>query len=394
MIRQVLALVRLHVAQLLRDPPELIGLVAVPLLLMYVFGSAFRGAGAEPVRVAFSDEDSSTASRAIARVVDAEEAFEVTMTSAPKARQLVQDGKAALAVLVPDGFEAGLADGRAKVVVVRDPADEASWGAFAVVRGAVLRVEGNARAARTVTAFDPSATFASVFVEADASWEPTPPVSTVGERVARSSVRGDSVLPDQQTLSAIGFTVWFVLFMTLGTAGGILEERESGTLLRLLSTPVRTVTLVAGKVAGVFASAALQACVLVTVGALAYGVPWFRDPGGVALLLGAYLLAATGLGVAVSALARTRAQMSGLTPLVATGAAMLGGCLWPIEIVPPVMQYVARLLPTGWAVAGLTDVVVRNQGIQSALVPAGVLLGMAVVTLALGSRIIAAERSR
>jgi len=54
-----------------------------------------------------------------------------------------------------------------------------------------------------------------------------------------SEVRGDSVLAEGQAQSSIGFTVWFILFMTFGSAGGILEEREQGTLRRLLVAPHR-----------------------------------------------------------------------------------------------------------------------------------------------------------
>ena len=70
---------------------------------------------------------------------------------------------------------------------------------------------------------------------------------------------------------------------------------------------------------------------------------------------------------------------------------MLGGCLWPIEVVSPFMQTVARLTPTGWAVIGLTDVVARNQGIGAALLPAAVLLGFAAVSLGIGVRMLRFE---
>jgi ABC-2 type transport system permease protein len=138
-------------------------------------------------------------------------------------------------------------------------------------------------------------------------------------------------------------------------------------------------------------AATVQALVLVLVGALAFGVPWGRDPLGVALVLGSYILAGTGLAVMISALVRTRYKMSGLSPLVSTGFAMLGGCLWPLEIVSPFMQTIAKLTPTGWAVMGLTDVVARNQGLASAALPTLVLLGFAVVTLGVGAKMLKFE---
>jgi len=202
----------------------------------------------------------------------------------------------------------------------------------------------------------------------------------------------DRSLPAREVVSeTIGLTVWFILFMTFGSAGGILEEREQGTLRRLLVAPVGRATVLTGKVAGTVLAATVQALVLVTVGALAFGVPWGRDPAGVALLLGSYILAGTGLAVMVSALVRTRDQMSGASPLISTGLAMLGGCLWPIEVVSPTMQTIAKLTPTGWAVMGLTDVVVRNQGLQAAVTPSLVLLAFAAVTLGIGAKMLRFE---
>jgi len=127
------------------------------------------------------------------------------------------------------------------------------------------------------------------------------------------------------------------------------------------------------------------------VGALVFGLPWGRDPLGVALVLGSYILAGTGLAIMISALVRTRDQMSGLSPLVSTGLAMLGGCLWPLEVVAPAMRSIAKLTPTGWAIIGLTDVVARNQGVAAALLPTFVLLGFAAITLGIGVKMLKFE---
>ena len=70
---------------------------------------------------------------------------------------------------------------------------------------------------------------------------------------------------------------------------------------------------------------------------------------------------------------------------------MIGGCFWQLEIVSPVMQFLAKLTPTGWAMLGLTDVVARNQGFEAALVPILVLLGFAAVTLGIGARVLSFE---
>lgn len=392
MMRKILTLAWLNTVQLLRNPAEVVGLVVFPLALTMLFGSAFAGAQATELGVLFVDEDGSAYSAQVGELIDAEESLKVEETTRDEAEAQIAAGDAAVVVLVPEGFGSDLSGAGATIEIMRNPTSQSGYAVFSVVQGIAMRMSGNAAVAEIVsTAVPGAAAFDDVYADTDAEWEPTPPIYTEGQTVVASEVRGDSVLADGATQSSIGFTVWFILFMTFGSAGGILEEREQGTLRRLLVAPVSRGTILSGKVLGTVLAATVQALVLVLVGALAFGVPWGRDPFGVALVLGSYILAGTGLAVMVSALVRTRDQMSGLSPLVSTGLAMLGGCLWPLEIVSPFMQTIAKLTPTGWAVMGLTDVVARNQGLASAALPTLVLLGFAVVTLGVGAKMLKFE---
>ncbi len=392
MMRKILALAWLNALQLLRNPGEVVGVLVLPLALTMLFGSAFSG-GEKPMSVLLVDEDATVYSAQVGRLLDAEESFETSAVTRAQAEDLIAKGDAAVAVLVPAGFQSGLKGDGAEIEVLRDPASESSFAVISVVQGVAMRMSGDVQAAKIVVSMAAPgvASFDAVYDTADAQWDPTPPVYAKGETVVASQVRGDSVLAEGATLSSIGFTVWFILFMTFGSAGGILEEREQGTLRRMLVAPISRGTIVGGKIVGIVLAALVQALVLVGVGAFAFGVPWGRDPLAVFAVLGSYVLAGTGLAVLVSALVRTRGQMAGLSPLISTGLAMLGGCLWPIEVVAPLMQTVAKFTPTGWAVMGLTDVVARNQGMAAAIVPSLVLLGFAAVSLLFGARLLRFE---
>jgi ABC-2 type transport system permease protein len=392
-MKRILALAWLNALQLLRNPAELVGVIGLPLALTLLFGSAFSGQGDRPLTVLVVDEDGSSYAGQVDSLIDAEPSFETSAVARSEAERLISDGDAGVAVIVPEGFGEGVKRGDARIEVLRDPASETAFAVISVVQGVAMRMSGNASVATAVTDLVPpgAVDFADVYARTDALWEPEPPVTAEGQVVVAAEVRGDSVVADGATLSSIGFTIWFVLFMTFGSAGGILEEREQGTLRRLLVAPVSRGTIIAGKVAGVLLAAVAQVLILVTVGDVLFGVPWGRDPLAVAMVLGAYVLAGTGLAVLVTALVRTRDQLGGLSPLVSTGLAMLGGCLWPIEVLSPFMQTIARLTPTGWAVIGLTDVVARNQGAASALLPTAVLLGFAAVSLGIGVKMLRFE---
>ncbi|MDO9556024.1 MAG: ABC transporter permease [Coriobacteriia bacterium] len=394
MIRKILAIGLLNVQQMLRNPTELVGVILLPVALTLVFGSAFGGGEDRPVTVPVVDEDASAYSAQVGALLGAEESFEVTTVARAEAERRVREGEAAIAVIVPDGFGEAVENGDAIIEVMRDPASQNGFATMAVLEGVAVRMSADVTAARIPEQMPfplPLTSFAERYDAADALWEPAPPVSVVGQTVVASEVRGDAEFASNTTQSSAGFTVMFIMFVTFGGASGILEEREQGTLRRLLITPNHKTVLVVGKIFGIVITAVLQALILVGIGAALFGVPWGNDPLAVGVMLLSYILAVTGLAILVSAVVRSRDQLSGLMPLLSVGLAMLGGSFWPLQIVSPFMQTIAKLTPTGWAMIGLTDVVARNQGLEAAVLPAAVLLGFAAVSMGIGARLLKFE---
>lgn len=399
-MRKVFALVRLDVAQVFKDRSQLFGMIALPLLLTLFFGLMLGGSGESRVSVALADADGSEASVLAARLVREEPSFRVVEATPARARILVGRGDVAAAVILPSGFGNAVRLGQqAEIELVKDPRDTAAIAVGQVIEGVAGRIAADARIAdialRTLEDLaappgapphGPTPSFDDLYKNADAAWEPRPPVTVDSREVRASAVRGDRTVPMGFSQFSLGFTVMFVLFIAFNGAGGILEERENGTLARLLTTPTSKTVLLAGKLLGVYTTCLAQALIMISVGAFVFRVPWGNDPLGVAVIVGVYALAATGLGLLLSSIVRTRSQISSLGSVLAVVLAMLGGCYWPIDIVSPTMRSIAWFTPTGWAMRGLTDIVVRNQGLGQAWTPALVLLGFAAVSFAAGVR--------
>ncbi len=394
MIRRILAIAFLNVQQVLRNPAELVGVLLLPVALTLIFGTAFGGGGETPVTVPVVDEDASAYSAQVVRLLSAEPSFEVTMVARAEAERRVSAGEDPVAVILPEGFGADVERGSATIGVMRDPASQGGFATQAVVEGIAVRMSGDVAAAHVPDQMPfpvPPASFAERYTAADKLWEPVAPVSVEGQTVVASKVRGDAEFASNNTQYSTGFTVMFIMFVTFGGASGILEEREQGTLRRLLITPSHKSQLIVGKILGIVITAVLQAAILVGIGSAFFKVPWGSDPIAVVSLLLSYILAVTGLAILLSAVVRSRSQLSGLMPLLSVGLSMLGGSFWPLQIVSPFMQTVARCTPTGWAMIGLTDVVARNQGMAAAAVPTLVLLGFAAASLMLGARLLRFE---
>jgi ABC-2 type transport system permease protein len=311
------------------------------------------------------------------------------------ARAKVQSGDAPAAVIIPAGFGRHVERGTtATVVTVRDPGSSEAQALVEVVRGATARLATNAKAAHVTGdalvlggggVYPSNAPdFRTLFAEADRFWKPSPPVGTDAQVVRANATHTAELSAPATTQYSLGFTVFFVLNIAFSGAGGLLEEREHGTLRRLLATPASRFEIVGGKVTGVAAMAAFEAAMLVGFGATLFRVPWGNAPLAVAAVLGSLVLACTGLAIMCSVLVRTRSQLSAIAPALTTALAMLGGCYWPTEITPPFMQTVALLTPTGWAMTGLKNTVARGMGLDAVLLPCAVLLGMAAVAFAVG----------
>jgi ABC-2 type transport system permease protein len=386
-MRRIVALAWLNMLQLLRNPTEVVAVVVLPLALTMVFGSAFANVEGKPLRLPVVDEDGSAYSRQVVELLEEEPSFAVEPMKRAEAQQLIADGDVESAVMLPEDFGSRLEKDRAEIGVYVDPASTSAFGVTAVAQGIAVRMSGNAAAANAVIAMPWDRTsFSQAYRNANALWEPKPPVSVRGQTVVASDVRGESVQATGITQSSAGFTVFFIMFVTFGGAGAILEEREQGTLRRLLIAPVGKGTLLSGKIVGIVITAVAQTLILTTAAALIFGVPWGEQWLANATILLTYILAVTGLAVLVSTIVRSRDQFSGAAPIFSTGLAMLGGCYWSLDIVSPAMQTIAKLTPTGWAMIGLTDVLARNHGMDAVWLPAGILLAFAAITLGLGVR--------
>jgi ABC-2 type transport system permease protein len=86
---------------------------------------------------------------------------------------------------------------------------------------------------------------------------------------------------------------------------------------------------------------------------------------------------ATAVGLLIGATVSDPDQAASVVTPVAIGLAMLGGCMWPLEIVPPFMQAVGHLTPHAWAMDAWMGLVFDGDGVAGIAVDLAVLAGFA-----------------
>jgi ABC-2 type transport system permease protein len=178
----------------------------------------------------------------------------------------------------------------------------------------------------------------------------------------------------------VGFFPLFVMFLI--TSVTMQRERSSGTLERLMTTPLRKGDLVAGYAAAFGVLSVVQAVVVVSfamlVGMAVAGPLWL-------VILAAMLNAILGcvLGLAASAFARTEFQAVQMMPAVIIPQLLTAGVIMPRDHMPQVLEWISRVMPLTYAIESLQKLAggAGWHGVQGAI---GVMILSIVLAVVLG----------
>ena len=158
-----------------------------------------------------------------------------------------------------------------------------------------------------------------------------------------------------------GYAVFFALFGINAAAATILQEKEDGTFRRLLIAPVQKYALLGGKLLAQFILTLVQLLVLFGIGYFAFHLDIGSWPAVIALLV-CTSFAATGLGILLVSVVKTRRQLNPIITLVVLITSAIGGAWWPLFLEPQWMQSLAKIGLTAWAMEGLNGTMLLDKG--------------------------------
>jgi ABC-2 type transport system permease protein len=408
-VSRIVAIAWKDLRSTMRNVPALAMMLLAPLALAALLGFAFGGGqsfsiSATKVAVANADTGAAGAAGAaenagavVAGVLKSPDLKDIVTVSekpsAAAARRSVDDGKTAVAIVIPADFSSAIfgtssTAQKTAVEVYENPTQEIGGAITESIVGQALLGFNGARAAAVAASGLATANGEGDRAGKRAQQAAAKYVQGGGAAAAVSVTQRAPRLPGGESTKDVGVTgtilagmmIFFMFFGANNVARTILDEDRAGTLPRLFTTPTPRHTILGGKYSSVFVTVTVQAVILLVAGRLIFSIDWGRLDAVAALTLVAAAVA-SGLALLVISLVRTPAQAGAIGAGVYLVLALVGGNFTGTAAAGGTYANIQKLTPNGWLLQGW-DAVMRGGGLADIVLNLLVPLGFAVAFFA------------
>ncbi|HEX7077538.1 MAG TPA: ABC transporter permease [Candidatus Eisenbacteria bacterium] len=365
---RLLAIARKEVIQLSRDTRSLLLAFFLPTILLVLFGYAITS-DVRNIATAVVDQDVSQSSRALVDAFRSSGYFTVLETPAsPEAiGPLLDRSRVTLALVIPPDFAARLGAGKTAPVQAIVDGSDANTATIAIAYAQAIARSWNS----------------GVAVE-NASLQA--PVE------ARTRVWYNEDLRSRNAIvpGLVGVILMVVAAMLSSLT--LAREWERGTMEQLASTPVGRFEVVFGKLLPYLGIGVIDIVLVSVLGIAVFGVPFRGDPVLFMALSLAFLTGALGLGIFISAVARSQVLATQIAMVVTfLPSFLLSGFMFSISVMPPVLQAVTFLVPARYFLVVTRGIFLKGVGAEVLYTQGLLMLLFAAVGLVLATRVFRKE---
>ena len=339
MWRQLFGIIRKELTQILRDPNSMRMLFVAPLIQVIVMGYAVNTDVKKLYLDVYDNDNSSTSRQLVANLksagyfIPSDRQLAADRTPIWQLEDRFRSGQAEMALIIPNDFSEKLQTGQSVTL---------GW----------ISDGSDANAARTGTGYAGQIvrTFSNEFTQMESNISIRPQNLFNPEAV--------SVYYMVPGIVATLLTMLGLMF----TSMAIVRERELGTLEQVLVTPIKTITLLNGKIT---ASSILLMAVMtisMTVGVLWFRVPFVGSPALLIVLSLLYLISVLGIGMFISTITKTQQQAMFFAWFISIFALMTSGYFTPIANMPNWLQTFSLVNPMRYFVEIIRGIMLKGSG--------------------------------
>ena len=341
-MKQFISFIIKEAKHIVRDKRTMLILFGMPIVLMLIFGFAITTDVRNVRTVVVTSSLDHLTQRAVERLA-ASEYFTITASVATPqdAERLIRGQKADLAIVFSPDF-ASKRQGMQFIVDGADPNMAQQWTNYAT----------------------------AVIANADAS------------------LVNSKMLYNPQMRSAYNFVpaimgMLLMLVCAMMTSISIVREKEKGTMEVLLVSPVKPLMIIVAKAIPYLVLAFAILTTILLMGRYVLGVPLQGSIVWIYLVSTIYILLALSLGLLISNIATSQLMALLLSAMVLlVPIVMLSGMLFPVESMPPVLQWISAIVPPRYYIQAMRKLMIMGVGIGEVLREVVILTAMTALLLA------------
>jgi ABC-2 type transport system permease protein len=371
----------------LHDQRSVILTFLLPVILITLFAFAYGSIGtydgrSEPVKLLISDLEKTPLSDNIVSRIDSLKDISIIVTDSSRARELVIKGKYACAMIINKGFRDSLDNGNIMPVeLFYDRSREMEIG---IIQHSLITILASSTG-EIIIKKKIEKYIQDIFPDdgneiSDEIFESVTEKEGNKETIRWTSVAGEKNDTKLGLIQAVaGTAILMLLFSVAGVGTSILEEKENGTINRLLYSPLRGSTILYSKMLFAFFIAIVQLTTMFLFSWLVLNMDMNVNIPGLILMILATSFAVSGLGIFLAAVAKTRQQAQNLSTIIILVMSALGGSMIPLFLMPAILQKIALLSVNYWGIQGFYDLFWRTLPLKDILPKILVLLTIGTV---------------
>jgi ABC-2 type transport system permease protein len=357
-MKQFLAFIKKEFYHIFRDIRTILIIIGIPIIQIMLIGFAIR-TEVKNVQVAVYDPSHDISTERIINRIGASEYFKITtvLKSPEEVEEAFKKGKIGLVVVFENNFNEKLYHtGEASIQLIVDGTDPNQGSMVAAYAGSIL---------------------------ADYQQE-----LMQQQQIPFQIIPEIRMLYNPELRSAYNFVpglmgMIFMLICAMMTSIAIVREKETGSMEVLLASPVKPIYIVVAKMVPYFLISWFIFILILLMSAFILQVPIAGSLFWLNVFSLVFIIVALSLGLLISTLVNRQVEA-----MIASGLGLimpimiLSGFVFPIESMPPVLQWISCIIPARWYISGVRKLMIEGVSIQYVLKELFILIGMATFIIA------------
>ena len=363
----------------------------LPVILITLFAFAYGSIGAydgrsEPVKLLVADLDQTRSSKEIIYKIDSFKDISITLSDSIKSKELVIKGKYPCTLIIYKGFQDSLEAGKAtQIELMFDRSREMEIGILQQnLMSILMSSTGEIIVKKSIAKY-----LQEQFPAIDQSTRDNILKNAIKKDYNTIAIKWTSVVGEKNDTklgliqAVAGTAILMLLFSVAGVGTSILEEKENGTINRLLYSPLKGSTILYGKMIFAFFISIIQLTAMFLFAWLIFRMDLSVNIPGLILMIIATSFAVSSLGIFLAAIAKTRQQAQNLSTIIILIMSAIGGSMIPLFIMPSILQKIALLSVNYWGIQGFYDIFWRGLPLEEILPKILILMSIGIfMTLA------------